>query len=376
VSDPVWEDGGWEPLPPLDRTVSAEVCVIGLGGSGLTAVAELASRGVSVVGIDAGSVAGGAAGRNGGFLLAGLAEPHHRVVAAVGRDRAAELYRLTLTEMDRIAAATPDAVHRVGSLRIEDTADGLADCAEQAAALRADGFAVEDYAGPEGEGLLFPGDGALQPLARCRWLASAYRPSLHEGSPAVAIEAGRVVTPGGEVRCGAVLVCVDGRLERLLPELAGVVRTVRLQMLATDPTDDVRVPRPVYLRGGYDYWQQLPDGRIAVGGCRDVGGAAEETGDTAPTPVVQAAIEAHLRARIGVTAPVTARWGASVGYTAGGLPFVGQVRDGVFAAGGYCGTGNVVGALCARALVALALGHDAPELAFAAVSPAPRSPFR
>jgi glycine/D-amino acid oxidase-like deaminating enzyme len=360
----VWDSDGWTPLPALARDVTADVCVVGLGGSGLTAVHELLDRGASVVGIDAGTVAGGAAGRNGGFLLAGLAHPHHRVVDAIGRQRASVLHRLTLGEMARIAAATPH-VRITGSLRVEDTAEGLADCADQLAALRADGFAVQEYAGPEGSGLLFPDDGVLQPLARCRTLASsAYRALLFESTPALGIRPGVVTTPGGSVRCGTVLVCVDGRLEQLLPELVGVVRTVRLQMLATATADDVQVPRPVYLRDGHEYWQQLPDGRIALGGFRDVGGPAEETHSTEPTAPVQDALDRHLRSRIGTVAPVTARWAASVGYTRTGLPFAGEVRPGVLAAGGYCGTGNVVGALCARALVSLALGYDDPSRAF------------
>jgi glycine/D-amino acid oxidase-like deaminating enzyme len=362
----VWDVDGWSPLPSLEGELETDVCVVGLGGSGLTAVADLVDRGIGVVGIDAGSVAGGAAGRNGGFLLAGLAHPHHRVATLLGRERAAALHQLTLDEMERMRAATPEAIRMTGSLRIEDTPAGLADCADQAAALRADGFAVEEYDGVEGRGLLFPDDGAMQPLARCRALAtSATGASLFERTPAVSIDNGAVVTPGGTIRCRAVLVCVDGRLDALLPELAGVVRTVRLQMLATAPTNDVVVPRPVYLRDGYEYWQQLPDGRIAAGGFRDVGGDDEETDSTETTPVVQQAIERLVRERIGVQALVTTRWAASVGYTRSGLPFVGEVRPGVFAAGGYCGTGNVVGALCARALVAMALGHDTDALAFA-----------
>jgi gamma-glutamylputrescine oxidase len=267
-------------------------------------------------------------------------------------------------EMGRIRAATPDAVRMTGSLRIEDTDAGRADCAKQAAALRADGFTVEEYDGPEGRGLLFPDDGVIQPMTRCHALAESTDAPLHEATPALSVTEGEVRTPKGVVRCGAVLVCVDGGLDVLLPELAGVVSTVRLQMLATAPTDEVDVPRPVYLRDGYDYWQQLPDGRLAVGGCRDIGGAEEDTHSTTTTPVVQDAIERLLRDRIGVQAAVTARWAASVGYTHSGLPYVGEVRPGVFAAGGYCGTGNVVGALCARALVALALGYDNPALAF------------
>ncbi|GAC1611557.1 MAG: FAD-dependent oxidoreductase [Mycobacteriales bacterium] len=364
----VWDLPGWAPLAPLNGDVTADICVVGLGGSGLIAVSALRAAGVGVVGIDAGSVAGGAAGRNGGFLLAGLAYPHHRMVAELGRERAAGLHRLTLQEMARIVEATPDAVRITGSLRIEDGPEGLADCALQQAALRADGFVVEEYVGAEGRGLLFPDDGVLQPLRRCRALATG--PGLHEQTAALSIEPGLVRTPHGSVRCGAVLVCVDGRLDRLLPELAGIVRTVRLQMLSTAATAALTFSRPVYLRAGYEYWQQLPDGRIAAGGFRDVGGDAEETTETAITSAVQDALLHHVRTRIGVTAPIVARWGASVGYTRTGLPYVGEVRPGVFAAGGYCGTGNVVGALCARALVAMATGADAPELAFRDVSAA------
>ena len=367
MTAPVWDGGGWEPLPVLSGRVTADVCVVGLGGSGLAAVDELLERGASVVGVDAGPVGGGAAGRNGGFLLAGLADPYHRVVAALGRPLAASLHAMTLAEMDRITTATPDAVRRVGSLRVEDDEAGRADCALQAAALRADGFAVQEYEGVEGRGLLVPDDGAMQPLERCRSLARqalSRGAQLFERSSATAVVPGRVTTPDGIVECGAVVVAVDGRLEQLLPELSGVVRTVRLQMLGTAPDPAITVPRPVYLRGGYEYWQQLPDGRLAVGGFRDVGGDAEETSSADPAEPVQSAIEQLLRTRIGSTVPVTHRWAASVGYTATGLPFLGEVRDRVWAAGGYCGTGNVVGALCGRAAAARAVGGEHPATAF------------
>ena len=116
-----------------------------------------------------------------------------------------------------------------------------------------------------------------------------------------------------------------------------------------------RYDRPVYLRDGYEYWQQLPDGRLVLGGFRDVGGAAEETMSTEVSAPVQGALDGLL-ARIAPGAVVTHRWAASVGYTSSGFPFVGEVRPGVWAAGGYCGTGNVIGALCGRQLVSNVLG--------------------
>jgi gamma-glutamylputrescine oxidase len=50
-----------------------------------------------------------------------------------------------------------------------------------------------------------------------------------------------------------------------------------------------------------------------------------------------------------VSAPVSHRWAASVGYTADGMPIMEEVRPNVLAIGGYNGTGNVIGAICGRA---------------------------
>jgi gamma-glutamylputrescine oxidase len=338
---PLWDDGAWTGLPALEEDLTADVCVIGLGGSGLTAVQELRARGASVIGLDAGPVGGGAAGRNGGFLLAGPAPVYHR-------QRDPVLYRRTLEELDRMEEA--GFLRRTGSLRIERDADGLADCTAQATALRLDGFPVLDYQGPEGSGLLFPRDGVCQPLERCRALASG--PGLYERTPAVSVARGVVETPGGRISCDHVLVLVDGRLDGLLPEVP--VRTVRLQMLGTSPVPQ-RFSRPVYLRGGYEYWQQLPDGRIVLGGFRDLGGDEEETSSTEVSDTVQRALD-ELLASLAPEAVVTHRWAASVGFTPDALPYLGEVRQGVWAAGGYCGTGNVIGALCARQLVSDVLG--------------------
>jgi glycine/D-amino acid oxidase-like deaminating enzyme len=353
----VWDDEPWTALPPLQGDVSADVCVVGLGGSGLAGVIELLDHGLNVVGLDAGMVAGGAAGRNGGFLLAGTYDFYHDAVRKLGREWASSVYRLTLEQVRRMATETPDAVRVTGSLRIADTPEEEDDCRSQMQALQADSFPVEWYDGREGRGLLFPADAAFQPLRRCRTLsrrAVERGARLYEHSPAIEIGRGEVVTPAGRVRCGAVIVAVDGRLEGLFPELRGRVRTARLQMLATAPTREVRLPRPVYARWGYEYWQQLADGRIALGGFRDFGGEGEWTAEWEPSETVQARLEGFLRERIGVQAPVTHRWAASVGYTPSGLPVLEEVRPGVWAAGGYSGTGNVIGALCGRAMAQMA----------------------
>jgi len=355
---PSWDDGRWSSLPRLEQDIRADVCVVGLGGSGLTAIESLLEHEVSVVGIDAGSIAGGAAGRNGGFLLAGLARFHHEMAALLGRTRAAALYALTIAEIDRIARIEAAQVRRLGSLRIAVDQEELADCERQLAALQADGLAAERYEGPEGRGLLIPTDGAFNPLSRCRSQAATSMErgaTLFEDTPAVAIAQCSVETPHGRIFADHIVIAVDGKLEQVLPELQGSVRTARLQMLGTTPTREVNLPRPVYARYGYDYWQQTTDGRVVLGGFRDTEVEAEWTTQTTVTAGIQARLERQLREKLGVTAPITNRWAASVGYTPDGIPILGEIRPGIWALGGYNGTGNIVGALCGRAIVDLLL---------------------
>lgn len=361
MNRPVWDDGQWTPLPRLDSTVRADVCVIGLGGSGLSALEELRQAGVVAVGLDARMTGSGAAGRNGGFVLAGLAKFFHETVAQFGAEPAAALYRATAAEIGRQAAEWP-AVYRLnGSLRIAAEAAELEDCHRHEAALRAAGLPVERYRGPEGEGLLLPTDGVFQPLLRVRLVARRLREQsvgLYEGSPVRRIEPGQVITDAGVVLCDTVIVAVDGRLEKILPELDGRIRTARLQMLATAPAPEVAFDRPVYWRHGYEYWQQLPDRTIALGGFRDQERENEWTLDGEPTESMQSRIETFLREQLRVTAPVTHRWAASVGYTKDGLPVCEEVRPKIWAVGGYNGTGNIVGALTARSAARSVCGQS------------------
>jgi len=205
----------------------------------------------------------------------------------------------------------------------------------------------------------------IDPLARCRLeagLVSSAGARLFEQSPAVSLATGAVETPGGIIRCRLTIVAVDGALASILPELEGRVWPTRLQMLASNPHTPGRLPHAISTRWGWDYAQQLPGGAIAFGGCRDVGGTDERTSDAAVTEPVQMALERRFAEVIGSPPSVTHRWAATAGYTEDGLPVIGQVRPGVWATGGYSGTGNLFGAACGRAVARLALGSATDSL--------------
>lgn len=359
LNTPRWDDHDWAPLPPLTHDVDAEVCVIGLGGTGLSCISEALNLGAaSVIGIDAVDVAAGAAGRNGGLLLAGPVDFHHDAVAKLGRERTLAIHALTERERETIQVETPGVVRITGSLRIAESDEELDDCAQQFGAMRADGLAVERYEGPEGRGLLFPLDAVFQPLKRARMLADSLRARgarLYGRTIARSIEPGRVRTDAGTITARHVIVCVDGKLESLIPGLRGKVRTARLQMLASAPQLPLTFPRPVSMRYGFDYWQQLEDGSVLLGGGRDRFESDEWTTDDAPDARVQAYLETRLRERLGIRTAITHRWAASVSFTDTGLPIARALGGGVFVVGAYSGTGNLVGAICGRGAAQLAL---------------------
>jgi glycine/D-amino acid oxidase-like deaminating enzyme len=390
---PFWDENpfvaGWQGLPPLEGDCTADVCVVGLGGSGMAAVAEAARRGLSVVGVDAGRVAAAAGGRNGGFLVGGPEEPLHKSIELWGEQAAVQLYRDTLAELDRLAALLgPSVVRRVGSIRLAglpgpvvdeaeeaDRQRDLDDCALQAAAMHAHGIAVEEYHGELGDGLFIPNDAAVNPARRVlgEVLAVAGQAVLAEDTRVTQVRSGRVETTRGVISAGAIVVAVDGKLDLLMPQLSGRVRTARLQMLATTPVRPGRLPCPIYGRWGYDYAQQDASGVIAMGGGRDHFLEEEWTTQDEPSEPVQRYIESVLERMSGEPVRVTHRWAASVGFTdsggppgsmgatAGrGRPLCTMTDDGVAVAGGYNGTGNLVGPLAARAALALALDGETP----------------
>jgi gamma-glutamylputrescine oxidase len=323
-------------------------------------VLEGLALGRTVVGIDATVTAGGAAGANGGLLRAGLSKFHHEAVSAFGREVALNLYRQSAAEIDRIERETPQAVRRIGSLRVAANDAEWADISAQIVAMRADGIEVEERETPMGRGLFVPRDGALNPVVRGRALAKMAMErgaKLFEQTRATSFDGREVVTPKGRIKCRGVVVAVDGGLEDVIPALASAVRTTRLQMLATEPATDVTLPCPISLNGGFDYAQQLADGRIALGGGRNRSFDTEWGAPAEPSEEIQSYLDSVLRDRIGTNAKVTHRWAARVAYTDAGLPVLTRVAAGVWATGAYNGTGNLIGAIFGRGAARLALGE-------------------
>ena len=341
--------------------------MIGGGVTGCSCALTLAERGVRVRLHEAGEIAGGASGRNGGFALRGATAAYDRARVELGAEPARRLMALTERALDRMEQLAGDAFRRVGSFRLAVDAAERDDAARASTTRsREDGFAVDwvDELALAARPPLRAARSTTRPTARCSRRAGCGGSPRTPRPPAPTC-ASTIAVRVDELDADVVVVAGDGFTASLLPELASQVRATRGQVLATEPLPELRYPSPHYARGGYDYWQQLPDGRLVLGGNRDASLETEETDVIATTELIQQRLDELVERLVGGRPRVTNRWAGIWGTTPDLLPLVGPVpgRDGVWVAGGYSGHGNALGLACGELVARAILGERPPELA-------------
>jgi gamma-glutamylputrescine oxidase len=364
VAASFWLEEPAEPLADV-RHAEIDVAVVGGGVGGCSCALALAESGVRVRLHEARAIATGASGRNGGFALRGGAMPYHEARESFGPERAAEFWRLTERTLDRMEDLAGDAFRRVGSLRLAADEQERHELRADHDALLADGFAVEwvhelpeQLAGRYLGGLVQPGDGALHPA---RWVRRLAARAAEAGAE---IREHSRVGSLDELEAEHVVIASDGYPSGLLGELDAFVQPTRGQVVTTEPLPELLYARPHYARRGFDYWQQLPDGRLVAGGRRDVTLEAEFTAEEATTEPVQTALEQFVRDLVGRLPAITHRWSGIFGTVNDRLPLVGAVpgRPGTWVARGYSGHGNVLGLAAGELIAKAILGRREPEL--------------
>jgi gamma-glutamylputrescine oxidase len=358
-------------FPPLEGDRRVDVAVVGGGLAGVSAALAAREAGASVALLEAGQIAAGASGRNGGFLLRGAAVDYAELAEKKGRHVARAMMALSLENrrliLELAAEEAVDVELRLcGSLTLAADAEELELLRRSAELLREDGHRSEevDLAGlPEGlrtryiGGYFTPDDGELHPAKWLRAMAARLARrggEVYEGTPVAALEGTTAVTARGRVVAERVVLALNAYVGRLLPELEHLARPVRGQVLVTAPG-----PRrwyvPMYARWGYEYYRQLADGRFLVGGWRDVALAEEQGWDLVLNERVHRALDAFLAETV-PGARVERRWAGIMGFSPDMLPSVGEVRPGVVVVGGFSGHGVALAPRLGRMAAELALG--------------------
>lgn len=347
--------------PQLQGSVSADVCVIGAGFTGVSAALALAERGYSAVLVEANRVGWGASGRNGGQIIngmSGLAKLQKKHGAGIAdllwniRWRGHEIIQ------ERVGKYGIDCDLKHGYVEVATKPAQVAWLDESIAERDARGFpyryelwdrdktramlGTDAYYG----GFVCYRDGHVHPLNLCIGEARAAEKlgaRIFEQSPVVDIEHGArptVKTESGQVEADAVILAGNA-YSRLEPRhLSNLVFPAGSYIIATEPLGDdvVRYINPgdvavCDVNNVVDYHRLSADKRLLYGGACNYSGRDP------------ADIKSYILPRMLKVYPqlqgvrIDYEWGGRIGIVLNRVPAVGRIDGNVYYCHGYSGHG-------------------------------------
>jgi gamma-glutamylputrescine oxidase len=149
---------------------------------------------------------------------------------------------------------------------------------------------------------------------------------------------------GWEIRAGKVLVATNGFARRLLPELP--VLPARNQVLITEPVENLPVKGCFHYDRGFFYFRNI-DGRILLGGGRNLAEQEEQTDEFGTTELIRQALLDMLHRVVlpGRPVAVDTWWSGILGVGGPKEPIVKEVAENIYAAVRLGGMGVAIGAL-------------------------------
>jgi glycine/D-amino acid oxidase-like deaminating enzyme len=351
---------------PLPGDLSCDVAIVGGGFTGLWTAYYLlgADPTLRVAVLEAEQVGYGASGRNGGWCSALFPTPlpgmHDAMVA-------------TIDEIERVLVAEEiDAhFHRGGTITVARTPAQLARMEPEPGGSVLSEEAARTRLNAHGTlgGTFTPDCARIHPLRLVRGLATALEQRgalIHEGTRALHLSPGAVVTERGVVKADVVVRATEGYTARIDGLRRAIVPVYSL-VVGTEP-----LPPSVWDEVGladYEtfsdhrhliiYGQRTADDRLVFGGR----GAPYHWGSRIrPSYDVDERVFGKLRSTLVdmfpllSTARFTHAWGGALGIPRDWCASVG-LRDGLAWAGGYVGDGVSTTNLAGRTLTDLVLGR-------------------
>lgn len=381
------------PYPALQEQLSADVCVVGGGLTGVNTALELAERGLSVILLEARRIGWGASGRNGGQLIRGIGHDVSGFARYVGQDGVRYLQQAGIDSVElvrqRIAQYAIDCDLRWGFCELANTPAQFTAFKDEQAQLAELGYrhatrlvdathigevvASEQYAG----GLIDMGSGHLHPLDLVQGEACAAAKlgvRIFEQSPVLRIEHGPSVTlhcAHGKVRAQSLVLGCNAHLDELEPRLSGKVLPAGSYVVATERLPEqvaqALIPQNMALcdqKVGLDYYRLTADNRLLFGGACHYSGRDPKDIAAYMLPKVRKVFPQLADVRIDY------QWGGMIGITANRFPQVGRLSQypNVYYAQGYSGHGLNVTHWTAKLLAeGIAVGHSQGLDVFSAV---------
>lgn len=364
---------------PLEDALTADICIIGAGFTGISAALELAERGYQVVVLEAERIGFGASGRNGGQIVNGYSRDLAVIEARYGRDKASALAAMAGEGGDIIrsriekygiacdlrpggffAAFTPKQMRYFeGFIREYEThgTEGL----EMVAGEEVGRYVRTDrYAG----GMIDKKGGHIHPLNLVLGEAAAAESlgaKIFENSRVVRIGMGEkptAHTDRGSVRADYLVICGNAYLGGLVPAVTDRMMPVSSQVMATEPLDPALIES--LLPADYcvedanyvlDYYRRTSDNRLLYGGGIGYGGQDPANLTAVIRPNMIRTFPQLAGARIDYA------WSGNFALTLTRIPHVGRLSPHVYFSHGDSGHGVTTTHLLGKLLGEAVAGH-------------------
>jgi glycine/D-amino acid oxidase-like deaminating enzyme len=284
--------------------------------------------------------------------------PYDAAVAAVGWPEAERIWRFSL-DNNRFIAQTVEELDldcgylRRGSMSVAGSEEEWQELRDGARALRESEIecclvAAQDLPRPFHReffgGLYYPGNAEMNPARFVRGMAAnlADSVSIFERTSVRGLRHDSewvLDTGGGSVRAGALILATNAYTRDLLSGVS--IASKRGQVLATGTLEQILVPFPMYANHGFWYWRQTADGRLVLGGARDLDLEGEIGTDERLHDAIQSALNAFCARICGASVAIEMRWAGIMGFTPDHFPLVGAIpgADGLYIAAGFSGHG-------------------------------------
>jgi len=356
--------------PALRGQITADVCIVGAGFTGLMAALELAEHGRKVVVLDAHRAGWGASGRNGGQAGSGFNQDQRWIAARVGKGPARALWDMTeegkALLKTRIKQHAPKAIRR---------SYGYTD----AVGLTRDAFQDIVKSPLYQGGLIDNGAGHIHPLRYVLGLADAAERAgavIYERSEVHRVDQGdpaTVATGSGTVTAPFVIFAGNGYLPNLNRKVAARTMPLNSFICATEPLGDRArdvLARDIAVADSkfvVNYFRLSEDNRLLFGGRENYSVGFPKNIE----PAIRKRIEQMFPQLSGVRIDYT--WGGALGITQTRLPLLMRVAPNVLSAGGYSGHGVTHAGLAGKLMADAVRGQSEQFDVFASL-PTPAFP--
>lgn len=343
----------WQDTPETRRHHNCHILVVGAGLAGLSTAYWLNKLDPSlhVTVIDKGTLGAGASGRNAGFITCGSTEHFSRMTGAYGESKAEEIWKFTeynhqlmLEEFGREHLEMHCEYRNLGSWTLAATEHEISVIGDTVSKLQNKGVNVEWHdenfvknrlrcEGFKG-GAFYKDDGEIHPMKYLRHLRMhsgfpSGRPRLLENQEVFGIDYSgdmvKVATNNLDIFCQGVVLCTNAWSSQISSWFEDKIAPTRGQIIVTESVEPFL--EPSYCSFVLDYFRQLVDGRVLIGGFRNADAEREVGYSDEVNPLIHEKLEGFLNEHFPVLRGkrIDYRWSGVMGFAADGYPLVGSL---------------------------------------------------